>query len=293
VPAPAQLHYRTKVTLAVRGDRLGYRRLHEPDSIFDVRTCLIAEPAVQQLIDGMRTARRHLPPNATRVVLQRDRDQALHVVVRTDEGGAWTGGPAMHRTLAGRGLAVTIWWQPEGGAARAVAGSSDPWPVTVFEQVHPAMGRMVRAAALDALGEVSGHHVWDLYAGIGETTAALLARGATVESVERDRRAVGEAERIGPAGARRVSGAAEEVIGSLRPPSRVITNPPRTGMAPEVVDALAASGAERIVYVSCDPATLARDVARMKASYRVASLTTFDQFPQTAHLESVAVLERA
>ena len=291
-PAPQQFGYRSKVTLTVRGNRLGYRRLHDPDAIFDVRQCLIAERTVQDLIDGMRTARRHLPPNATRVVLRRDRDGNRHVIVRTDAGGAWTGGQALHRTLHARGVSATVWWQPEGGAPRAVAGSDDPWPATVFEQVHPAMGDVVRSHAVEMAGDVANRLVWDLYAGVGETTAALVARGATVESVERDRRAVAEADRLGSAGARRHAGPAEELIGSLTAPHVVITNPPRTGMSAEVTAAIAASGAQRVVYVSCDPATLARDIARLSEGYAVSSVRTFDQFPQTAHLETVAVLER-
>lgn len=291
-PAPSQFSYRSKVTLAVRGDRLGYRRIHDPDSVFDVRTCLVAEPGVQRLIDALRGARRHLPRHATRVVLRRDRNDGLHVVVRTDPGPAWTDGGAMHHALVQRGVPATVWWHPEGGAPRAVAGSINPWPVTVFEQVHPAMGQLVRQAALDALGEVRGQHVWDLYSGFGETTVALVERGATVESIERDARAVAQAERIGPAGPVRHAGTAEELAARLRAPAAIVTNPPRTGMDAEVSRVIAASGASRIVYISCDPATLSRDIARLANEYEVRLVKGFDQFPQTAHLECVALLER-
>ena len=76
----------------------------------------------------------------------------------------------------------------------------------------------------------------------------------------------------------------------------VITNPPRTGMDARVVDAIRAAHPRRVVYVSCDPATLARDLARLTApsafpSYRLTALRSFDLFPQTAHVESVALLE--
>ena len=82
----------------------------------------------------------------------------------------------------------------------------------------------------------------------------------------------------------------------------VMTNPPRTGMDARVVDAIRAAGPRRVVYVSCDPATLARDLARLTApsalsdssalpSYRLTALRSFDLFPQTAHVESVALLE--
>ena len=73
----------------------------------------------------------------------------------------------------------------------------------------------------------------------------------------------------------------------------MITNPPRAGMEAPVCEALNASGAGRIAYISCDPATLARDIRRLAAAYRLQSLHGFDQFPQTAHVECVAILERS
>jgi 23S rRNA (uracil1939-C5)-methyltransferase len=153
------------------------------------------------------------------------------------------------------------------------------------------MGDKVRAFALGALGNLEGRHVWDLYAGIGETTSALVRAGATVESVESDSRAVAEAEARGPAAERHV-GRVESVLGRLRRPRLVITNPPRTGMDQRVGAGLERSAPERIVYISCDPATLARDLTRLP-SYRLAAATAFDLFPQTAHVETVAVLDRA
>lgn len=293
VAAPQSLGYRSKVTLAVRDGRIGYHVLGRPDEVFDVRRCLVAEPRVQELIDGMRTARRHLPSDATRLVLRRDRDHGLHVAVRTATTQVWGGARAMHAELARQGLVVTVWWHPEDGAPRAMAGSDDPWPATVFEQVHPAMGDRVRADAVAALGALTGTHAWDLYAGVGDTTTLLVAAGATVDSVERDRRAVATAERVGPVGPVRHAAAAEAVMGSLRPPAVVITNPPRTGMADEVVAAITTSGARRVAYISCDPATLARDVARMGDGFVLRDLRAYDQFPHTSHLECLAVLERA
>jgi len=172
-----------------------------------------------------------------------------------------------------------------------MAGAAGIFPATVFEQVHPAMGDKVRAFALAALGEVQGRHVWDLYAGIGETTSALVLAGASVESVESDRRAVAEAEARGPAAERHV-GRVERILGRLRTPSLVITNPPRTGMDERVAGELERLSPKRIVYLSCDPATLARDLTRMP-SFRLVTAVAFDLFPQTAHVETVAVLDRA
>jgi len=150
---------------------------------------------------------------------------------------------------------------------------------------------------VEQLGDAAGRHIWDLYAGIGETTTMLLERGATVESVEVDGRAV----RLGQGSSElpnvtRHLGRAEDLVDRMRPPHLVISNPPRTGMAPRVVDAVREAGPTRVVYVSCDPATLARDLKRLASgssgpSFYLAGVRAFDLFPQTAHVETVAVLE--
>ncbi|MEP6745440.1 MAG: hypothetical protein ABJB33_08070, partial [Gemmatimonadota bacterium] len=90
-----------------------------------------------------------------------------------------------------------------------------------------------------------------------------------------------------------VAGRVEDLVGTLRAPDIVITNPPRVGMDPKAVDGIAAARPRRIVYVSCDPATLARDVVRLGAGWRVVAIRGFDLFPQTAHVETVLVLEAA
>jgi 23S rRNA (uracil1939-C5)-methyltransferase len=212
---------------------------------------------------------------------------------RTAPGDAWTQGGKLGAALERDGVAAVLWWEPADGAPRTVFGATEAYPVMVFEQVHPAMGDRARAHAVAELGELTGKHVWDLYAGIGETSRALADRGATVESVERDARAVrvAEAGKAAP-GITRIAGQVESVIGRLKRPDAVVVNPPRTGLAESVGTQLGASGAARVVYVSCDPATLARDLTRLEQTYQVASLRAFDLFPQSAHVETVARLER-
>jgi tRNA/tmRNA/rRNA uracil-C5-methylase (TrmA/RlmC/RlmD family) len=292
VASPAELGYRTKITFATQGGRLGYHPVNEPSYTYDVHDCLLADVALRRFHAGVRDARRHLPPDGARVVLRLDRHAGLHLIVSGGDGNAWTSGAAMHAELARNGVECVVWWKPEGGQARAVAGADDPWPATVFEQVHPAIAHIVRAAALDAVGDVDGVLAWDLYSGIGETTAALTARGAVVTSVESDVRAVRLAESLGPEGPRRMFGRVEDVAATLPAPAVVITNPPRTGMDARVVAVLSGCGALRIAYISCDAATLARDIASLAPRYRLASLQAFDQFPQTAHMECLAILER-
>ena len=97
-----------------------------------------------------------------------------------------------------------------------------------------------------------------------------------------------------PAGSRSVVGRVENMMAKALPADLVILNPPRVGVHERVTRALEAreKRVRAIVYVSCDPATLARDIARLP-SYRLVSLETFDMFPQTAHVETVCELEAA
>jgi 23S rRNA (uracil1939-C5)-methyltransferase len=294
VAAPHALGYRAKVSFTVRGSTIGFHRQGEPGRVFEVRRCLLLEPGLEVLHQRLRAARRFLPALTERVVIRRDADGGRHVVIHTTGGAPWQGAPSLAAAL---GEGVVVWWHPQDGAARAVAGSDDPWPVTVFEQVHPVMAARVRHEAVERLlepvpGSGTPGLVWDLYAGIGETSALLAHRGVAVESVELDSRAVALAERRGPAGPRRLSGDVAECLQRLSPPWRVIVNPPRAGLAEPVSAALAAAAVERIVYVSCDPGTLARDLRRLAPSHHLAAVVAFDQFPQTAHVECLATLER-
>jgi 23S rRNA (uracil1939-C5)-methyltransferase len=100
---------------------------------------------------------------------------------------------------------------------------------------------------------------------------------------------VAEAERRGPA-ARRLAGRVEDLLPRLQRPDLVILNPPRGGADPRVTAELQRLRPDRVVYISCDPATLARDLQRLP-SFDLKLVQAFDLFPQTTHVETVAVLE--
>jgi tRNA/tmRNA/rRNA uracil-C5-methylase (TrmA/RlmC/RlmD family) len=148
---------------------------------------------------------------------------------------------------------------------------------------------------IDAAG--AGHFV-DLYSGIGLFAVALADRGATGMAVEGDA-ASGQDLTLNAAQSHgRLAvhlGPVEEVTASIpaRRPDVVVVDPPRTGLSPEVVDGLLRWEAPRLVYVSCDVPTLARDAARFVAGgYRLSSLDALDMFPNTPHVECVAVFDR-
>jgi len=292
VPAPSDWEYRTRLTLHADGERIGLHPLDRPAEVFDLKVCPITNGSLIALWREVSRRRHLLPSRLRHIMLRLDREGARHLIVETRGAGSWHDAPALAEELDAAGQPAVLWLRPEAGEAGLVSGENGSYPATVFEQVHPVMGDRARAYAVAALGELAGRHAWDLYAGIGETTEALLAAGASVESVEADRRAVAHAESRGvadPARVRRHTGRVEAMIGLLGPPRVVVTNPPRTGMDERVAAGLDASGAERIVYISCDPATLARDIGRLPA-YRLAEVRAFDLFPQTAHVESVALL---
>ena len=73
----------------------------------------------------------------------------------------------------------------------------------------------------------------------------------------------------------------------------LILNPPRTGLDESIPAVVQASPPKRVIYVSCDPATLARDIDRLSPAFKLVRIQAFDLFPQTAHIETVAVLEEA
>jgi len=166
-----------------------------------------------------------------------------------------------------------------------------PHPAGSFVQAHrPGNARLV-AAVVAALGDAE--RVLELYAGSGNFTFALAARGVAVTAVESDPSAVralrDEARRRDfEVDVRRGDAAVPPASGH-----RVaLVDPPRAG-AREAVRALHQAGVARIAYVSCNPATLARDVDWLRPrGWRVSSARAFDLFPHTGHVEVLAVLDR-
>lgn len=296
-PAATPWGYRTRITLHRTGNgSFGLHRAGRPGDTFALRRCLIAREELNLLWEGLSPLAASLPASVTELTLRVDAGAALHCVVHGD--GSGLPDPAVLReiraALAARGQEVTFWSGPRGGTSVLVAGGeeAEQHKAMVFEQVHPAMAETIRGWVMERLAPVAGTCWWDLYAGIGEMTDRLARMGVEVESVERDRSAVVLASRTTIPGIRRHAGSVEEWIHRLPGPDGVLVNPPRTGLAPEVAKGVAASGARRIAYISCDPATLARDLKRLGDPYQVSAVRAFDLFPQTAHVEVAAILER-
>ncbi|HET9373198.1 MAG TPA: TRAM domain-containing protein [Vicinamibacterales bacterium] len=178
-----------------------------------------------------------------------------------------------------------------------VIDASAKWTrhAAAFFQGHRALvGALVRHVVTAATGD----RVVDLYAGVGLFSIALAARGASVVAVEGDRTSGADLTANAEPWADRVLVARQSVeeATARRPgetPDTVVVDPPRTGASKAAIEGLIRWRAPRIVYVSCDPPTLARDAARLfEAGYTLAGLEAFDMFPNTPHVETVAVFER-
>jgi tRNA/tmRNA/rRNA uracil-C5-methylase (TrmA/RlmC/RlmD family) len=142
--------------------------------------------------------------------------------------------------------------------------------------------------------------VVELYAGVGLFSAAIAARGdAEVIAVEGDAVAADDLKRnVGPYSSQATPRhqAVEAFLSSNRAQIKgatALVDPPRTGLSKEALEGIVLFGPPRIVYVSCDVATLARDAGTLVArGYALTSIEAFDMFPNTAHVETLAILDK-
>lgn len=309
VPSPEEFRYRNRVafTLVRLGAGrvvAGFHELEDPGRVVDVDgACLLLEPALAASWDALRgtwgrDARRLPAGERLRLTLRATADGRATLLV---EGGTTEGDPAT--LLDAVPALAAIRWRPRPGAPAALLAGEGAVPEvwggesillggTAFLQVNRGAAALLEAHVLRLAGEVRGSRVVDAYCGVGLYARRLAAAGAVAVGIELDEGAVAEARRLALPGASFRAGDVAALLPEALPADLAILNPPRTGVAEAVTRALLATPPARILYVSCDPATLARDVARLSSRYRVHSVTCFDLFPQTAHVETVAELVR-
>lgn len=182
-----------------------------------------------------------------------------------------------------------------------LGGFSFRLSVPSFYQVNADQAEVLYGRALELAALTGKETVLDLYCGIGTITLCLARQARRVLGAEVVPQAIEDARenarRNGVENAEFFCGDAAQVAEKLAAeglrPQVVTVDPPRKGLAESVVGSIARMGPERVVYVSCDPATLARDVARFaRAGYRAARAEAVDLFPRTSHVESVVSLFR-
>jgi tRNA/tmRNA/rRNA uracil-C5-methylase (TrmA/RlmC/RlmD family) len=193
----------------------------------------------------------------------------------------------------------------DGSLAEIVDGRRYGFGATSFFQVSPEGAQAIVDEVREAVADVGGALVWDLYAGVGLLSLALAADGAEVVAVEGHADAAAHAEAnaaacgldldvramaVGTMVRRAARRQPREEDGPVDdPPDVVVLDPPRTGAGEDVVAQLARLAPGRIVYVACDPAALARDAATLAgAGYRLQRAVPLDLFPMTHHVEVVA-----
>ena len=290
VEAIEETRYQAKISLTVGGKTVGLQPYDRPGKVFALADCHITDLRLMALWRSLRSHLELLPERLSRLTLRLDLAGGRHLITETSGSGEpWLKAPELRARLP-ESDRVVCWWHPEGGVARVMAGPETGFPATAFERVNPEMGRVARRWAVEQLGDVRGQVVWDLYGGIGDTAGLLVEHGAQVVSVDADERAIAWAKRIP---ARFIAGRVEHVLPGLPPPAAAVLNPPRDGLHWDVTLRLMGDPIPRVAYISCDPATLARDLSRLNVNYRVVAVRAFDLFPQTAHVETVVVLEAA
>jgi 23S rRNA (uracil1939-C5)-methyltransferase len=315
------LGYRRTARLGVKhvakkgGTLVGFRE-RAGRYLADMWDCQVLHPAIggrirllRELIDGL-DARERIPQIEAVV----DDTGAVALVFRHLQPLSQADQGRLTAFAAAEGLQVHL--QPGGpDTVRQLAGPVLPlryghpeFGVTVdfgpldFIQVHAAINRRMVLQAIDLLGLEPGNRVLDLFCGLGNFTLPLARRAGAVVGVEGDarmlERARSNAEAQGIHNTRYVRADLEDAglkeMHWLREPfDRALLDPPRTGAA-AAVEALGARGIPRLLYVSCNPATLARDAERLvhHFGYRLEAAGIMDMFPHTAHVESMALFTR-
>jgi len=308
---PPGLGWRTRVQFAVDTQGVAGLRAHRSHRVVDVGDCLIAHQGIRDL--GV-TAENWSGATGVEVAsggLDAAENYAVTVVEDAAAGRASGPRPGAKGQPRGRSRG-----NPRGGrAARprrtlaagraflAEQAGGRLWQVSAdgFWQVHPAAAGRLSQAVIEALDPAPGDTVLDLYCGAGlfaGVLAPLVGQDGAVTGIESDPAAVRNGRQnladfpwAGLREADVADAAGDPELASCR---LVVADPPRAGLARAVIDYLTGdSQAERFAYVSCDPATLARDLALLIAGgWRLDQLRAFDAFPMTHHVECVATLIR-
>lgn len=293
--SPDEWRYRTKLTLAMQrlssGEWLaGLHPYDSPAKIFALRDCPITDSAVVATWREILSNSAFFPPvQELRGSVRQTSDGPIFVMI----GAArWSNAKAFFDQVPSL---AAMWWENEEGARRIIGDrrpsrSLQP-PVASFSQVNPKVAANLRSHLMTVVSAYSPQTVVDAYSGAGDTAVAFARLGARVTAIELDSDSARWCALHLPEGSVSIRARVEEALPGALPADAVILNPPRAGTEAAVTEVLQNIAAKPrvIAYVSCNPATLARDVSRLPG-YRIESVTPFDMFPQTAHVETVCEL---
>ncbi|MCG5530892.1 23S rRNA (uracil(1939)-C(5))-methyltransferase RlmD [Halorhodospira halochloris] len=309
--------YRRKARLAVRlvpkkgGVLVGFREKHSP-LVAPLQSCPVLDPRVGERIGELARLIESLsiPDKIPQIEVACGDEQAALVfrhleplseadLQRLSEFAATTGLAVLRQPGDESTVTPVFPEQPRLSYAIDQIGIELSFEPTDFTQINAQINAAMVGRALEWLQPASGRRILDLFCGLGNFTLPLAKSGCAVTGIEGDAALVARAEQNAAANSVSASfavadlteqAAIEQFRGRY---DAVLLDPPRSGAA-QMISAVAATGAERIVYCSCAPATLARDVGTLvnKYGFKLSAAGIMDMFPHTAHVESFAVLDR-
>jgi 23S rRNA (uracil1939-C5)-methyltransferase len=317
-PSPEPYHYRARTRVLVRGGLLGYRR-RRSHRLCAIESCPILAPPVDDLLhriaeepESWLTSGARPVGDKLRVALGEQPEEEWELCAGSrGEARSWRipqeppaecdGRPQRAESSRSSHVDTSL----REGPPVTIALKAGPLQVSpgVFMQANALLWQdlvdAVVAQAASGADDARGRLI-ELFAGAGFFTLSLASHFSHVIAVESDARAVRDlTANLEVAGLAHVDVVAEPVDSALcyqwGSPDCVVLDPPRTGLSRDAVRRLAELDARRIVYLSCDPATLARDLRLLcdeRPSYRLIHTSAFDLFPQTPHVEGLAVLEQ-
>lgn len=292
--------------------RLGFHRVSSHD-VVPVDRCLVVTDEVQALRDAVGDG-----SGADEVVLRAHGRTGAAVVELTPGPGTLEPPAGDFDLVLTQPDGAVIALRGDGRLTEVVDGRTYGFDATSFFQVTTEGAEAIVAAVMDAVGDVSGALVWDLYAGVGLLSLPLAAAGAEVVAVEGYAPAAEHARANAAANHLDVQVVTSEVARMVRraargepvdnevesaddaapapapdPPDVVVLDPPRSGAGEGVARDLARIGPAAIVYVACDVAALARDTRVLtEHGFRLRDALPLDLFPMTHHVEVVATFTR-
>lgn len=310
IPSADEYHYRRRIRLQVGADnRLGFYAASSHELV-EIDACLIADERLNHVIELLRRWARGTNTTIEHVeIVTGDEPKQLVVVVEAS-GAFFPRDEPQCANLVGmggeiQGLIVSgpdrrkVWGDPRitvelrGDLSLAVDADT-------FTQINPEGNRRILDELLSAAGFQKSDRVLELYCGAGNFTLAMARQSREVAAVEGFRAAIANAKHNAQRNAidniRWIFAPVPKALAELKRRrekfAKIVLDPPRTG-AKGIETDLAALGAEKILYVSCNPATLARDLAALvKHGYKLRRVQPIDLFPETFHVEALAVLER-
>lgn len=320
IASPEEYGYRNKVELVIDSSsgrpRLGFHQAGS-DRIVAVDSCLLLPKAYVKAPKALSGALRYVAGEQDLGLSRLGLRVASHT--RDVEVALWTAPGAFPRRIAATTLGTAVRSTSivrvlvKGTTkARKVAGvevlsGSGHWKERLlgttmaisapsFFQVNTKAAEKLVQTTLDGLAADGSDRVLDLYAGAGTFTLPLAEIAGETVAVESASSAVKDLRRnlenVG-VWADVIGGDATRELATIGHIDAVVVDPPRAGLMPEAIDGLVGTGASRIAYVSCDPATLARDTKSLtEKGYRLIAATPVDLFPQTYHVETVAIFNR-